>query len=64
LDATLPSIVSELTRLDDHRDKLLTMHRAGESLLDDRGATRIVEELLGFCTSRVDKGVVTLCTSA
>lgn len=48
-DAALRATTQLIGDLNADRDRLANMHRAGQALLDEQGASRIARELLGLC---------------
>ncbi len=64
LEAGLPGIRDTLTHLNRRRDELLAMHRRCHGLIDGRGARRIADEILAFCSAERPTREAALCESA
>lgn len=64
LDAALDGIVTALTGLNDYRDRLLAMHVRCKELLDNRGPSRVVREILAFRRSSANVKEMAPCASA
>jgi len=64
LETALDGIVASLTGLNDYRDRLLSMHTRCKELLDNRGPSRVVREILAFRRAPENVKELAPCASA